>query len=97
MKIIKLLAKLFAYSWWWSRIGGRPWTWVMRDHAHENPFLWMLMSAGAVTVLANALPWWAELGLWAWGGLTLLLGHLFWGSRWIQGEGRKPPRKGGAP
>lgn len=60
----------------------------MRDHAHENPFLWMLFSAGVVTLLANVLPWYIEVGLWVWGGLSLLLGHLFWGSQWKQGEGR---------
>jgi hypothetical protein len=44
------------YKWLWTRIGGRPWTYIMRDNQRQYPLLWLLL----------------------FGGLGILLGHLFW-------------------
>jgi len=49
----------------WSRAGGRPWTYIIRDSYHNKPLLWLALAAGIGT----------------------LLGHLFWGTPWIPGQG----------
>ena len=76
------------YDWMRGGAEVRNWTYSMRDSAHESPFYWMLMSAVVVSVVANALPWWAELAAWGAMLLGLLLGHLFWGTPWKKGERR---------
>lgn len=77
---------IFSYKWWWSRIGGRPWTYILRDVWHKYEFIpiFVLMSAGGLIVY-----------LW---GLALLfiilailfigyiIGHLFWGKKYIEGQ-----------
>jgi len=66
------------YKALWSRIGGRPWTYIIRDTWHKFEGLWII---GLVAV--GAL-----LGHWLWGLIFWLLlvfalgyiaGHLFWG------------------
>ncbi len=53
------------YKWLWSKIGGRPWTYIIRDSYHAHPLAWL------AALLA----------------LGVLLGHLFWGTSWIPGQG----------
>ncbi len=53
----------------WSRMGSRPWTYIIRDSYHHKPLLWL---AAAVTIGA-------------------LLGHLFWGTPWVPGQGGGQP------
>jgi len=31
------------YRWFWSRIGGRPWTFILRDSWHNRSFLWFCL------------------------------------------------------
>ena len=49
-----LLGRLYRILW--SRIGGQPWTYIIRGNQQKNPLLWLLL----------------------FGGLGILLGHLFW-------------------
>ncbi len=49
----------------WSRMGGRPWTYIIRDSYHHRPLLWLALSSG----------------------IGILLGHLFWGTPWLPGQG----------
>lgn len=61
------------YKWLWSRIGGRPWTHIMRDH----PSL-VVPVAVAMLVLACAWAgwhWWKVLLSFFLGMVT---GHVFW-------------------
>lgn len=74
-----------SYTWWWSRFGGRPWTYIIRDWWHEYEFLWIL----ALIAIGAALGkyYWDQL----WVGLAIfaagyLFGHLFWGTRWRKGQ-----------
>jgi len=75
-----------SYRWWWSRIGGRKWTWIIQDAWHKYEGLWII---GLVAV--GAL-----LGHWLWESIFWLLlvfalgyiaGHLFWGKEYIPGQG----------
>ncbi len=58
-----LLSRL--YRTLWSRLGGRPWTYIIRDAYHQRPLVWLALATG----------------------LGVLLGHLFWGTPWIPGQG----------
>ncbi len=37
----------------WSRIGGRPWTYIIRDTYHQYPLLWLLLFAGLGILLGH--------------------------------------------
>lgn len=49
-----LLARI--YKALWSRIGGRPWSYILRDSYHQRPLLW-LMLATALGILLGHLFW----------------------------------------
>jgi len=70
------------YKALWSRIGGRPWTYILRDlwHKYEGLCIIALVVAGSL------------LGHWLWPLVFWLLlafaggylaGHLFWGKEYI--------------
>jgi len=74
-----------SYRWWWRRIGGRKWTFIMRDtwHKYEGLCIIGLVAIGAV------------LGLWLWElifwfllvfALGYIAGHLFWGKDYIPNQ-----------
>lgn len=44
------------YKWLWTRIGGRPWTYIIRDSYHKYPLLWLL-SFGALGIILGHLFW----------------------------------------
>jgi len=31
-----------CYEWLYSRIGGRPWTQIIRENYHNHPLFWIL-------------------------------------------------------
>jgi hypothetical protein len=68
------------YVWLWKRIGGRPWTYIIRDFSHENPLLLILAGLTGVCFMLNIQH---EI---AWVLLGVLLGHLFWGTEWHKGQ-----------
>ncbi len=74
-----------SYRALWTRVGGRPWTYILRDawHRLEGLGLLGLLGLGAV------------LGHWLWGQFFWLLlafaigfvaGHLFWGKEYVAGQ-----------
>ena len=34
------------YKWLWTRIGGRPWTYIIRDSYHNHEMTWILCTFG---------------------------------------------------
>ncbi len=78
------MSKLYRFIW--SRIGGRPWTFILRDiwHKFEGLCIISLIAIGAL------------LGHWLWEVIFWLLlvfaigyiaGHLFWGKKYIPNQG----------
>lgn len=37
----------------WERLGGRPWTYIMRDSQKRYPLLWLLGAGGAGILLGH--------------------------------------------
>ncbi len=70
------------YKALWSRIGGRPWTYILRDFWHKVEGLCIIALVAAGAVMGHIM--WSEV-------LKLLLafalgytaGHLFWGKEYI--------------
>jgi hypothetical protein len=44
------------YEWFWSRIGGRPWTYILRDSQKNHPLLWLLLF-GALGIVLGHIFW----------------------------------------
>jgi hypothetical protein len=42
-----------AYKWLWSRIGGRPWTFIIRDSCRNHPLPWLLGTLGLGIILGH--------------------------------------------
>ena len=48
-----MLAKI--YEWFWRRIGGRPWTYIIRDSVKDNTLPWALGWGGLALTLGIIL------------------------------------------
>lgn len=78
-----------SYRWWWSRFGGRQWTYIIRDVRQKYPTPWML----AVMVIGAVFGhyfwgWWLLAGFV--GVLVgILWGHLWWGTKYIPEQGKE--------
>ena len=70
------------YKKLWSLIGSRPWTYIMRDFAYQNPFLVLLLGFFAGITLYSFLEW-RDLII---GSTFFLLAHLFWGTKYRRNQ-----------
>lgn len=77
------------YKWLWSRIGGRPWTYIIRDWWVDYEGLWII---GFVAIGALLGHWLWELIFWFLGvfALGFVAGHLFWGTKQVYGQKGNP-------
>ncbi|MDD4986413.1 MAG: hypothetical protein PHQ43_11640 [Dehalococcoidales bacterium] len=41
------------YKWIWSKVGGRPWTYIIRDSYHRYPILWLAILTGLGILLGH--------------------------------------------
>ena len=57
----------------WSRLGGKPWTWVMRD----NPYKYFILMIPLAVFLFfhTGKKYWAAIAAF---GLGMLTGHVWW-------------------
>lgn len=77
------------YKWLWSHIGGRPWTYIIRDFYHNHAILFIFIEAWTVYLFNKFLH--TDWRAWVLISLGVLLGHLFWGTKYIPeqpGEGK---------
>jgi len=82
------------YKALWARIGGRKWTWIIRDVWHEAEWvmqtIWFGLGVLACWLgISFNLPLWTLAILWAVYTFGYLNGHLFWGKKWIKGQGKQ--------
>jgi len=83
------------YQALWSRIGSRPWTYILRDTWHKFEGLWII---GLVAVGALMGHWLWESVFWFLlvFALGYIAGHLFWGKEYIPNQGKTNNTTGGA-
>ena len=74
------------YKWLYSRIGGRPWTFIIRDFYHQFEFFWIVGLVGLGVWLGHNYNWRSVLIGWLIFSLGYLTGHLFWGTRYIPNQ-----------
>ena len=77
---------IFSYKWWWSKIGGRPWTFIMRDFYHNFEYLSII---GFFALGYFLRPYFTErefIIAVTVGTVCFLLGHLFWGKKYIPNQ-----------
>lgn len=70
-----MLTNLYARIW--SRIGGRPWTEIVRDEQKAEPLLFLLifLGLGIVVILTCRRYWWQILIAYL---LGIITGHFWW-------------------
>lgn len=78
-----MLSKLYRALW--TKVGGRPWTYILRDAWHRLEGLWLL---GLLTLGAVAGHWLWERFPWLLLAFALgyVSGHLFWGKEYVPGQ-----------
>uniref|UniRef100_A0A6M3M9Q7 Uncharacterized protein n=1 Tax=viral metagenome TaxID=1070528 RepID=A0A6M3M9Q7_9ZZZZ len=70
-----MLAKL--YQWIYTRVGGQPWTHIVRDEQKSQPLIFLLIFLGLGIILAKfaGKNWWQLLIALLFG---VVIGHLWW-------------------
>ena len=66
------------YTWLWTRIGGRPWTYIIQDHWKRYQFVWIVGLVTAGVWLGHNYDWRSVITGWLIFSLGYLAGHLFW-------------------
>jgi len=76
------------YKFLWSRIGGRPWTYILRDiyHKAEYVVLTSLFAGGFFLSQSGLLGWKWFLVLMVVYTIGFIHGHFFWGTRYVEGQ-----------
>jgi len=76
------------YKWLWSKIGGRPWTYILRDAWDNAEFLWVVGLVCLGIWLGHNYGWGEVMKGWLIFSIGYLFGHLFWGTPHISGQGQ---------
>lgn len=74
------------YKKLWSLIGGRPWTYIIRDFYHKAELFIIVgffMFGYFIRPYLSVGTFWTYIGVLSGG---YILGHLFWGRKWIRGQ-----------
>lgn len=74
------------YKWLWSRVGGRPWTFIMRDFYHEVEYVIIIGFFSLGYFLRGHLELRDFILIVVLVTIGYILGHLFWGRKWIKGQ-----------
>lgn len=93
--------KLYAWFWlhtqFWikDKKARRPYTFLIRDFYHEHPILFIFLEAWLIYLINHLLH--TDWKIWVGITIGVLLGHLFWGKQWQQGEQEEPGFSGEDP
>ncbi len=74
------------YKWLWSRIGGRPWTYILRDAWDGAEFFWIVGLVCLGIWLGHTYGWETIIRGWLIFSAGYIAGHLFWGTPHIPGQ-----------
>ena len=78
------------YKILWSAVGGRPWTYILRDIWHEAEYVPSVFLFALGVVAARYLSDIAIIALWVAYTFGYIGGHLFWGSTYKAGQTGDP-------
>ena len=74
------------YKMLWSKIGGRPWTFILRDLWHKFEYFWIVALVSLGVWMGGNFDWKQILIGWLIFSLGYIFGHLFWGKKYIENE-----------
>jgi len=78
--------KMNLYKRLWSKIGGRPWTYIWRDLYHQAEWLMQALWFFGGVAVGVYFGWKYALIAGAIYTLGYINGHFHWGTKWIQGQ-----------
>ncbi len=78
--------KIDLYKVLWSKIGGRPWTYILRDAWDDAEFFWIVGLVSLGIWLGHLYGWSTVLKGWLIFSAGYVAGHLFWGTKHIPGQ-----------
>ena len=81
---------LNLYKELWSRIGGRPWTYITRDLWHKAEFVWIIGLVAAGVWLGHNFDWLEVIKIMGIFTIGFIFGHFFWGKDWRENQGLIP-------
>lgn len=72
------------YKWGlWKWIGGRPWTFIIRDLWHRFEIVWIIGLVAVGVALGHNFDWIEVLKIMGIFTVGYIAGHLFWGKPYI--------------
>ena len=76
------------YKWLYTRIGGRPWTYIARDIYHNYEYVWLvsLFVGGFWLGMSGLVSWKWFLSIMAVYTIGYIHGHFFWGTKYKEGQ-----------
>ena len=75
------------YKWGlWHWIGGRPFTYILRDVYHKAEFLWIIVLVAIGVAIGHHYDWVTVLKIMVIFTIGYICGHLFWGKEYQEGE-----------
>jgi len=75
------------YKWGlWRWIGGRPWTFVLRDLYHKGEFIWIIGLVAIGVWMGHHFDWLEILKILGIFTLGFIFGHLFWGKPYVENQ-----------
>ena len=78
------------YKKLWSLIGGRPFTYWLRDVWHKAEIVWILILVALGVALGHNYDWIEALKIMGIFTIGYIAGHLFWGKDWQEGQKGMP-------
>ena len=75
-----------VYKKLWSLVGGRPWTFVLRDLWHKAEFVWIIGLVALGVWMGHHLDWIEVLRIMGIFTIGFTFGHFMWGKKYIPGQ-----------
>jgi len=75
------------YKWGlWYWIGGRPWTYILKDLWHKCEIVWVIGLIAIGVALGHHFDWVEVLRIMGIFVIGFIGGHLFWGKDWVENQ-----------
>lgn len=74
------------YKWLWSRVGGRPWTYIWRDIYRQAEYVIQLLWFSIGVAVGVSFGWKLAFIIWGIYSIGFIFGHLHWGTKYIKGQ-----------